>query len=63
MEKIVEEAGAAMKPLKKLQHKQAEMAIVRSAGPFTRIAHLLRAIDQDAWPEELLKRIDDFSTK
>ena len=63
LREIVHEAAKNIEPLKKLQHKQGEMTILRSAGPFTRIAHLLRSIKPNDWPEDLLERADELTLR
>ena len=58
---LVDQSGESIKPLYRLKHKQGELVVLRSAGPYTRVNHLLRAIAPDSWPIELLQKIDSFS--
>ena len=61
LKELVDQAGESIQPLVRLKHKHGELIILRSAGPFTRISHLLRAIAPESWPIELLQNIDEFT--
>ena len=61
LKEMVDQAGESIQLLVRLKHKQGELIIFRSAGPFTRISHLLRAIAPESWPIELLQNIDGFT--
>ena len=39
------------------------MVILRSAGPYTRISHLLRAISPSLWPTNLLRQLDEYTLR
>ena len=63
MQNTVSEAGQAIEPLHGLHQKQGEMTILRSAWPFTRVSHLLRAVSPDRLHERLLQELDIYTRK
>ena len=57
----VTSAGASIQPLSRPEDKQGELFILRSAGPYTKVAHLLRAIKEGEWPSEALEELDRYT--
>ena len=61
LQRIIREAGASIEHLKDLKHKQGELTILRSAGPYTRVAHLFRAVEPTIWEDSLLEELDGYT--
>ena len=64
LKEIILKAGASIEPPKKLNHKLGELSnvsILRSAGPYTKTAHLIRSVESNSWTTEELELLDSFT--
>ena len=59
----IKEAGNSITNLRHLQHKQGELIILRAAGPYTRVSHLIRGVDDECWSADLFEEIDSYTLK